>query len=295
MYNYRIANIDIQINGEVGLYLKNRLRAYEDSLTSHVVNHEVGYNVEVDYSSVNTITLPGGMYFDKDIRTWQWILKSDGSYAAYQRHPFTGEVVSLFEADKSWSKVALSLKHFENQFDTTTDTRSVKAIGEIFRHVLLKRDSLSLHSSAIAYNGEAVLFSAESGTGKSTHTSLWRKYYDAAVINDDLPAVRPVGDGFYAFGTPWSGKTTLNSNISAPIKAIVFLDRAERPSIRRLRGGEAFARLISEISRPVFNEMTDDTMSVADRLLRAVPTYLLSCDISKEAVDVVRKAIFLNE
>ena len=58
-----------------------------------------------------------------------------------------------------------------------------------------RKDTLAIHSSCIVYRDKAVLFLGESGTGKSTHTRLWRENIpEAVLLNDDSPMIR-VEDG----------------------------------------------------------------------------------------------------
>ncbi|WP_455057428.1 hypothetical protein [Jutongia sp.] len=88
-------------------------------------------------------------------------------------------------------------------------------------------DTLLFHGSVIAVDGKAYLFTAKSGTGKSTHTRLWREYFGerAVMINDDKPLLKITQDGVYAYGTPWNGKHRLSTNISAPLGHLHFKKR----------------------------------------------------------------------
>ena len=86
-----------------------------------------------------------------------------------------------------------------------------------------------LHASAVVVDGDAYLFSAPCGTGKSTHASLWLKYLkhkNPYILNDDKPAIRIVNDNIYVYGTPFSGKTDKNKNEKANLKGIAFLEQS---------------------------------------------------------------------
>ena len=100
--------------------------------------------------------------------------------------------------------------------------------GYEFCRKLLDHDGFVLHAPAVAYTGKAYLFSASSGTGKSTHAAIWEKVFgkDAIIINDDKPALRIKNDTIYVYGTPWSGKTDKNSNISVPLGGICFISKS---------------------------------------------------------------------
>ncbi|MDD3766643.1 MAG: hypothetical protein PHF89_05570 [Eubacteriales bacterium] len=281
MNNYKIADICINIQGEVGPFLKEHLAEYKVDCTDSI-------DITICNMNADSILLPDGQFYRGNFR-WNWILPKSGGYAAFQRYPLGQDVVSLFEADKDWKDIRLKLKHVENRVGATVDSRSYVAIGEIFAYSLFKREGIALHSSAIAYNNEAILFSAPSGTGKSTHTALWKKYYNAVIFNDDFPAIRFIDARAYAYGTPWSGKSKINCNMRVPIKAIVFIERAQKPTIRPISRVEAIGRIMSEVRKPVFPEMMEECLNIIGRLVENVAFYVLSCDISKDAVDLVRE------
>ena len=103
--------------------------------------------------------------------------------------------------------------------------------GFAFSRTLLEFDGFCLHASAVAVDNKVVLFSAPCGTGKSTHTTLWQKYFGkdkAVIVNDDKPALRLLEDAFYVYGTPWSGKSDLSANIKVPLQAVAFLEQAKK-------------------------------------------------------------------
>ena len=153
---------------------------------------------------------------------------------------------------------------------------------------LLHHGRFMVHAAVIKYDGYAYAFSAKSGTGKSTHISLWRKYFGEGVtiINGDKPILEQVEGGFVAHGTPWCGKEGWNRNDSAPLKAICFLERSTENYIRRLTAREAVERIFHQLLRPKTAAEMDLTVSLADALLRTVPVYVLGCDISREAAEL---------
>ena len=106
------------------------------------------------------------------------------------------------------------------------------------------------HSSVVSYQGKAYMFLGHSGTGKSTHSSLWLKYIEGTeLVNDDNPVVRISEDGeVRVYGTPWSGKTPCYRNVSYPVGAIVKLSQAPYNKIERLKGIKAYAAVVPSIS-----------------------------------------------
>jgi len=167
----------------------------------------------------------------------------------------------------------------------TVDECRYVYMGEAFYHKLLNFDGMLLHASCVAKNDKAYLFSAKSGTGKSTHTHLWLEQLDGVtMINDDKPAVREIDGTFYACGTPFSGKNDESSNQLVPIRAIVFLERAADNSIERITPKEALPLFMSQTIRPAKKEYMIKMLDVLDRVLSEVPVYRLRCNISRDAV-----------
>ncbi len=144
------------------------------------------------------------------------------------------------------------------------------------------------HSAVIEYEGKGYAFAARSGTGKSTHIALWQKRFGESVriINGDKPILRFIDDKLYAYGTPWCGKEGFNTNASAPLKAICFLERAEKNSIRKISADEALLRFFHQILSPSDIASVDSLIPLLDRTLREIPCYLLGCNISEEAAEV---------
>ena len=157
--------------------------------------------------------------------------------------------------------------------------------GEHFAFHLLRFDGLVLHASAVALEGRAYLFSAPSGTGKSTHTRLWcREYPDAKVFNDDKPALRRLDGRWYAYGTPWCGKDHQNINMKTPLAGICFLKQGAENSIRRLSPPEAVTKLIHQSMHFFARESETDLMlSAVERLVREIPIWELSATMEPEA------------
>ena len=155
-----------------------------------------------------------------------------------------------------------------------------------------------LHSSCLAYKGKGVAFSAHSGTGKSTHTGLWKEYFGDAVeiVNDDKPAIYFDGEQAMICGTPWSGKTALNRNLAVPLRAIVFIERGTENAVRRLDTVDSMLNLTTQIARPYYDESLGvRVLDFTERLLASVPIYGLACNISREAVETAYNAIFSQE
>ena len=160
--------------------------------------------------------------------------------------------------------------------------------GNSFAHKVLEHNGCILHSSAVAVDGNAYLFSAHSGVGKSTHTSLWLDYFKerALIINDDKPCIREVDGELYVYGTPWSGKHDISENNGFKLKAITFISRSERNWIREVTKTEAVSLFLTQVYKPKDKEHMDLLLSLINEILSAVKIYKMGCNISKEAVEL---------
>lgn len=148
-------------------------------------------------------------------------------------------------------------------------------------------NTMLVHGSCIAVDGKAYLFTARSGTGKSTHTRLWRELLKehAVMVNDDKPLIHVSDDGTTtAYGTPWDGKHRLSSNISVHLEAICILERAENNRIREISKQEALPMLYQQIYRPMDAEAMKKTIQLIDRL--NVKFYRLGCNMDLSAAEL---------
>lgn len=159
-------------------------------------------------------------------------------------------------------------------------------------------NTLEMHASVIMCKGKAFLFLAKSGTGKSTHSSLWLKYIEGSeLMNDDNPIVRVKEDGsVIAYGSPWSGKTPCYRNVSAPVGALVRIRRAPFDKITRLSIPEAYASVYSSSSGLKFEtEMEDGLHDTFAKIAMTTPCYVLDCLPDEMAARVCAAEVLGNE
>lgn len=288
---YRIANNLIEIKGLQNEYLEHRLSAYLVADTHSVPD------ICVNFKLNENILVPEGRDF-KRLNTWYWIDRGDEGYTAIKQEATSHCTLNRMDFNKSCTKVTIEYIDIDGfDIDFSTDRMLHHVLGDAFSFCQTVRGNMLLHSAAASYKGEAVLFSAPSGTGKSTHTSLWKKYYpnDVILFNDDTPVITNRGGKLLACGTPWSGKTEINENMILPLKAIVCLKQAKENSIRKLSTIEAVIRLLDETRKPVFEDLMEKHMNFINSIIETTPIYELSCNISKEAVDLVKNTIFTQE
>lgn len=158
--------------------------------------------------------------------------------------------------------------------------------------LLLRNHAFLLHSSVVEIEGQLVLFSAPSQTGKSTQASLWEKYLGAEIINGDRCIVRRVGDTFWGFGSPYAGTSGIYKNTSAPIKGIILLKQAPENTIRPL-GAESFMRLYNQsIVNTWDSSFVAGLSDLIVDVMSHIPIYELSCRPDEEAVRLAYHTLF---
>lgn len=157
----------------------------------------------------------------------------------------------------------------------------------------ISRGRLLMHGSCLAVDGKAVIFTARSGTGKSTHVRLWRQLFGerAIMVNDDKPILRIAKEAVYAYGTPWDGKHHLSTNMSAPLHAICILTRSQDNWIRQIQPQEAVHMMLQQIYRPEDPMLVLETLGLIDMIGKHVPFYLLGCNMNPEAAIVASKGM----
>lgn len=160
----------------------------------------------------------------------------------------------------------------------------------VYRKIAVKMldyDTILYHGSVVAVDGAGYLFTAKSGTGKSTHTKLWREYFGdkAIMVNDDKPLLH-IADTVTAYGTPYNGKHRLGTNTSVPLKAICILTRAEENHIEPITREQAYTMLLQQVYRPADSILMMKTLTLVDSLADLVKLYRLGCNMDISAAQV---------
>lgn len=160
------------------------------------------------------------------------------------------------------------------------------------RH-MIKRDSLILHCAYTVYKGKAILFSAPSGTGKSTQAELWKQYRGGRIVNGDRALLRKIDGVWSACGWPVCGSSDICEAEDTPLYTIVMLRQGETNHIERLSPIQAFTQLYAQITinqwNPVFVQRA---MELIEDLIVQVPVYQLTCNMTEDAVKCLEQAIF---
>ena len=158
---------------------------------------------------------------------------------------------------------------------------------------LVGRDTLMLHGSTVAVDGSAYLFTAPCGTGKSTHTRLWRELFGprAVMVNDDKPFLQIAASGVVAYGSPWSGKHGLSSNICVPLRGICSLHRGKENAIQTADPVGLMALLRQQVHTPAQEALLQKTEQLLDRLAQQVPLWTMYCNQELSAAQVAYDAM----
>lgn len=206
------------------------------------------------------------------------------------------------DGTKADFSIAVDEAYFKRQRekypDVSDENHEYMGMGTAFYKKMLAFDGVMLHASAVAVDGYAYLFSAPSGTGKSTHTAFWQELLGkdrAVIINDDKPAIRKVDGEYYAFGTPFSGKHDISVNRGYPVKGICFIRRGELNRIRHIDISAAIAPFFYQTIRPSEEENMELLCANVDGILKNISFYELECLPNVDAARLSYKIMSGNE
>lgn len=158
---------------------------------------------------------------------------------------------------------------------------------------LINRNTIMLHGSTVAVDGRAYLFTAPCGTGKSTHTRLWREYFGdrAVMVNDDKPFLRITPDAVLAYGSPWSGKHGLASNVCVPLQGICLLHRGSENMIQRTNVNCLIDTLRHQTHIPEDTLLAGSAHALVERIAGMVPLWEMYCNKETEAAKAAYEAM----
>ncbi len=163
------------------------------------------------------------------------------------------------------------------------------ALYRLICEELPAHNRLLVHGSTVVVDDKAYLFTAPSGTGKSTHSQLWLQVFGdrARILNDDKPLLFITDDHIRIYGTPWDGKHRRSYNGCAPLQSICFLKQGSENVVEQLSETAAFDRLLTQTYRPLQSvTQLQKTLSLLQKVSQ-LPIYQLTCTISTEAVDLI--------
>ncbi len=281
---YKIGGLTIQMGSYFHPEGMHHLSFYQ---TEEVQNPDITFEI---HTNCENIAPPyGTLVAEVNKRKW---FKLDNGYAFMDKiEEFSDKIINLMVADETFRHIELWLCPSEFIM-LTDDQRPYHLTQEILRYAFLFHNGTIIHSSSLAFENKGLLFSAPSGTGKSTHTGLWKQYVPGTIIvNDDMPVVRLENEKPFLYGAPWSGKNSIHQNMRVPLSAIVFLERSAECSLTPMDPMEAVWKLLEAIRKPVIPELAEKNLDIIAKIIESLPVYRLCCDISAEAVKVAMKAL----
>ncbi len=286
-FNIKVADIAIEYDAFHPDYFPQKLSLYSS---------EEPPQLRMKYEVVDKIELPSHKVI-KQVKDSFICSLENGNRLVYLKSRANGAIINSYEFSSDYTYGLAKAIHQEptERVSLTDGDREYLKSGSMFNNRLLYLGGATIHGSCIEYKGEAVIFSAPCGTGKSTHTSLWKKTFgdDVGFINDDKPCVRFEDDCPMVYGAPWSGKTDLQSNKKVPLKAIVFIKRADENSITTLDGATALCYLRDQTFSPFYDAVLSlKNLEVIEKLIASVPIYVLSCNMETDAAITAKNAIF---
>ena len=161
---------------------------------------------------------------------------------------------------------------------------------------LLAKDNIFImHGSSIYINdiSHGYIFIGPSGIGKSTHVRKLKDYYkdNLVIINDDKPFISLLNNNYYIYGSPWSGKSHISSNVRASLKGIFILQQAKDNSISRIDPKASINYLFKQLYIPKGNESSNKGLDFLIKLAKEVPIYSLKCNLENGAVNYMKELI----
>lgn len=210
-------------------------------------------------------------------------------------YDYTKKMIKYFETDEVPTSQVITLgekfsdddyKNYNSHYPDVSveEAEHIFLATEFFRKIL-KYNAIMIHSSAIKYNGKCYLFSADSGVGKSTHTSLWQEVYGdkVQIINDDKPIIQIKNNKLIVYGSPFAGGTMKFQNDSADLEAIVFLERSKNNSIEELSPQSAMRYLFKESVRKIGKNQMNNSLNMISVILENCKFYKLKCNMDKSS------------
>lgn len=284
MNAYKIAGIVLDLELAFGTYFGDTLEQYRIPETKDVL-HRI--------KTVKSTDLPIPETDPSVVMAGRRIYQSDGSETILTIDEATQSPRHLIVKSAGHKEITIYLNPMVG-----TDLAELEYVwtGIVFFEIALLHGMTALHASAVETKGAAVLFSAPSGTGKSTQARLWKESIPkCTVINDDKPLLEPTEQGIFVHGTPWSGKDVVNKNKRVPLKAIAFVEQAAHDVVGELTPLERIRHLFRNTYRPSDSELAQINLSLIDKLVGSAWIVRFACTMEDSAAKTLYRYLYLED
>lgn len=225
--------------------------------------------------------------FAGEVAKFHYYQNQEGAEACFHIHDGYYHAVTILETDSGVCHY-LSLEWLKEEIERGNHLENFFCIEKL----LIRFDAMILHSCHIQKDRQAILFTAPSGTGKSTQGDLWQIYRGAEVINGDRTIIRKRNGTWYAYGAPFCGTSNIHLNRQAPIKAIVVLRQASEDHAEQIFGHRAFFAIYSEVTVNSWNDIfVQKALNWVAKLLEEIKIYRFLCTKNPEAVDALESVL----
>lgn len=212
--------------------------------------------------------------------------KEGGTLWQYLRKKNLNVLLS-YHVSADWKRITLLKDH-----SSSCGQMAFEYLAHLLTACMLAHGLLTFHGVLMEYEGNGIIISAASGTGKTTHARLWHDLRRALIINGDRAVCAKTAEGWTGYGLPWSGTSGEQINRSVAIRALVVLRRGETNEAHRISALEAFHQVFAHVLYPSWDKaLTEKMMDLLESFLRDVPIFLLSCRPDAESVDVLHAAL----
>ena len=294
-HDFLIGGIGLRIIGETASPIESGLRGFKPFITELPDEPHLTIDAEVDlptdwWQNGQIVARKLIERFDFEERICECVFARDNESYWF----------GMFPAENDFTPIIMRHRFGSKNIDCNAALNGARPDVSLYRFGLwvafglisVPNGAIPIHTSTIVCNDRAVLFLGESGTGKSTHTRLWRENIEGAhLLNDDSPIISSTA---VAYGSPWSGKTPCYRNLHYPIAAIVRLSQAPHNRMRRLSALEALGALLPSCP-PSFaydEQLQDAVCETLSQLISTIPVYHLECLPNAEAAELSYSTIF---
>lgn len=293
MYDYLIADVRLRSDKDLVAMGLRGFKPFAAETTESVVHCTLSFVERIDVAELGSLsTLSESYIADSNSDSAFYATENGYLYSIISRNE--NQQPALFHIDSATNHITTDIK------PTTGISLAILRFGiwVMFGTVLLKHNAVAIHSSVIVAKDCGVLFLGESGTGKSTHTRLWRENIEGAkLLNDDSPIVRVVDNEVRVYGSPWSGKTPCYKNEVYPMAGLCRLSQAPHNRITRLSNLMAIGALLPSCP-PIFAHdatLQDMICTIVGDIVRGTRGYHLECLPNREAAELSYNTILGNE